>query len=87
MPWAASCSGALPTWYTIEVAALLVRSLWLKPFWLKLSRLKVPVVENHKAVSKRQNQVRLRVGWSLSDQVSVSPFRFVDFFVFVSLYL
>ena len=31
---------------------------------LKLSRLKVPVVEHHKVVSKRKNQVRLRVGWS-----------------------
>ena len=34
------------------------------PLWLKLSRLKVPVVEHHKVVSKRKNQVRLRVGWS-----------------------
>ena len=34
-------------------------SLWLKPLWLKLSRLKVPVVEDHKVVSKRKNQVLL----------------------------
>ena len=33
-----------------------------RSLWLKLSRLKVPVVESHKVVSKRKNQVGPRKG-------------------------